>query len=69
MENNTYEIALQVAQAPTRNEPDTSGEVNFKYVFEALERVDYKDWVGCEYKPLGQSKDGLNWIKEYGYSF
>lgn len=60
---------FQVAQAPNRNEPNTAGEVNFKYVFKVLENIGYNDWVGCEYKPTNNSKDNLDWIKEYGYSF
>ena len=57
-----------MAQVPSRNEPDTPGEVNFRYVFEVVEEVGYRDWVGCEYKPLSTSKDGLGWIKRLGYS-
>ncbi|XP_055299237.1 putative hydroxypyruvate isomerase [Sitodiplosis mosellana] len=60
---------VQVAQAPQRNEPNAAGEVNFKYVFKVLETVGYNGWVGCEYKPTNNSKDNLEWIKEYGYTF
>lgn len=60
---------MQVAQAPNRNEPNTAGEINFKYVFKVLEDVGYNDWVGCEYKPTGNTKDNLQWIKDYGYTF
>lgn len=54
---------------PHRHEPDTPGEVNFKYVLQVLEEVGYKGWVGCEYKPSGGSAENLNWIKDWGYSF
>lgn len=60
---------VQVAQAPHRNEPNAAGEVNFKYVFEVLENLGYNDWIGCEYKPTQNSKDSLEWIAAYGYTF
>lgn len=62
-------ISIQVAQAPHRNEPSAPGEVNFKYVFEVLENLGYNDWIGCEYKPTKNSKDNLEWITAYGYTF
>ncbi|KAG5893635.1 hypothetical protein JTB14_015074 [Gonioctena quinquepunctata] len=59
---------IQIAQAPLRNEPDTGGEINYKYVLETLKKEGYDDWIGLEYKPLGNTKDGLKWIKAMGYS-
>uniref|UniRef100_A0A3P9KA79 Putative hydroxypyruvate isomerase n=1 Tax=Oryzias latipes TaxID=8090 RepID=A0A3P9KA79_ORYLA len=56
---------VQVAQVPGRNEPDSPGELNFKYLFNTLENLDYQGYVGCEYKPLGSTEGGLGWIKEY----
>lgn len=58
---------VQIAQAPGRNEPNSSGEVNLKYVLEELEKIGYSGWIGCEYKPLKATRDGLNWINEFGY--
>ncbi|KAJ8983437.1 hypothetical protein NQ317_013199 [Molorchus minor] len=59
---------VQIAQAPNRNEPNSYGEINYKYVLEVLEKEGYNDWVGLEYKPLGNTKEGLKWIQELGYS-
>ncbi|XP_075984403.1 hydroxypyruvate isomerase-like protein Gip [Anticarsia gemmatalis] len=59
---------VQIAQVPNRNEPDTAGEINYKYVLEQLENNGYNDWVGLEYKPLNNSKGGLGWVKSFGYS-
>jgi hydroxypyruvate isomerase len=56
---------VQIAAAPSRHEPD-EGEINYPYVFEALERLGYKGWVGCEYKPRTRTEDGLGWAKSYG---
>lgn len=58
---------VQIAQVPERNEPDTPGEINYKYVLEQLASKGYTDWIGLEYKPLNNSKEGLVWINNYGY--
>ncbi|KAL0819004.1 hypothetical protein ABMA28_008289 [Loxostege sticticalis] len=59
---------VQIAQVPNRNEPDTPGEINYKYVLEQLANNGYKDWIGLEYKPANGSKAGLKWINNYGFS-
>ncbi|CAH2054457.1 unnamed protein product, partial [Iphiclides podalirius] len=59
---------VQIAQVPHRNEPDTPGEINYKYILENLESNGYHDWIGLEYKPIGNSKDGLKWIINFGYT-
>ncbi|KAJ8945597.1 hypothetical protein NQ314_009120 [Rhamnusium bicolor] len=59
---------VQIAQAPNRNEPNSFGEINYKYVLETLQKEGYNDWIGLEYKPLGDTKDGLKWIEELGYN-
>lgn len=59
---------VQIAQVPMRNEPNTPGELNYKYILEELKKNGYKDWIGLEYKPAGDCKEGLKWIEEYGYS-
>ena len=56
---------VQVAAVPLRNEPET-GEVNFPFIFEEIDRLGYKGWIGCEYKPSGRTEDGLGWAKPYG---
>lgn len=57
---------VQIAQCPYRHEPDTDGEVNWKYVLKTLEEY-YDDYVGCEYRPKGGTAEGLKWIKDFGY--
>ncbi|CAG9567977.1 unnamed protein product [Danaus chrysippus] len=59
---------VQIAQVPSRNEPNSDGEINYKYILNHLERCGYSDWIGLEYKPAGNTKDGLKWIKEFGYA-
>ena len=56
---------LQCAAVPIRHEPD-DGEINYDYVFEAVDRLGYKGWIGCEYRPRGRTEDGLGWALQYG---
>jgi len=58
---------VQIAQAPNRNEPNSPGELNFKYILHELEKIGYDGLVGCEYKPLTTAGEGLTWINEFGY--
>lgn len=56
---------VQIAAVPTRGEPD-EGEINYPAVFEAIERLGYAGWIGCEYKPRTRTEDGLGWGRRYG---
>jgi len=56
---------LQCAAVPSRHEPD-EGEVNYQAVFEAVDRVGYKGWIGAEYRPRARTEDGLGWARRYG---
>ena len=58
---------IQIADNPGRNQPGT-GEVNYKFVLDELDRLGYQGWVGLEYKPLPNAAGSLGWIKEMGYS-
>ncbi len=55
----------QIAAVPSRGEPD-EGEINYPAVFEAMDRLGYAGWIGCEYKPRTRTADGLGWAKRYG---
>jgi hydroxypyruvate isomerase len=56
---------IQIAGVPERHEPDM-GEVNYLYLFDLLDRLGYDGWVGCEYRPLGDTLAGLGWARPYG---
>jgi hydroxypyruvate isomerase len=56
---------VQIAGVPERHEPDT-GEINYPYLFELMDRLGYAGWVGCEYLPAGKAEDGLGWAFRYG---
>ena len=51
---------IQLADNPGRNEPGT-GELNYPYLFAHLDRIGYRGWVGCEYKPAAGTEAGLGW--------
>ena len=52
---------IQLAGVPDRNEPDR-GEVNFPHLFRLVDELGYEGWIGCEYRPLGKTEDGLTWL-------
>ena len=52
---------IQIADNPGRHEPG-SGEINYPFLFELLDRLGYDGWVGCEYKPLTTTEAGLGWM-------
>lgn len=56
---------LQCAGVPVRHEPD-DGEINYPYVFAAVDRLGYKGWIGAEYRPRGRTESGLGWGAPYG---
>ncbi|MEX0693243.1 MAG: 2-oxo-tetronate isomerase [Rhodospirillales bacterium] len=54
-------VHVQIAGVPERHEPNT-GEVNYPYLFNLMDRLGYDGYVGCEYKPRGLTRDGLGWL-------
>lgn len=56
---------VQVAQVPDRGEPSSSGELDFTYLFQLLEDEGYQGFVGCEYRPRGDTVEGLSWLRSY----
>ena len=55
---------VQVASVPSRNEPDGE-ELNFPFLFAELDRLGYAGFVGCEYRPRGDTVEGLGWFAPY----
>jgi hydroxypyruvate isomerase len=56
---------VQIAGTPGRHEPDV-GEINYPYLFDLFDELGYAGWIGCEYRPKGDTKAGLGWAKRYG---
>lgn len=59
---------VQIAQCPDRGEPDTPGELNYKYIFSVLDNFGYTGFIGLEYKPNDTTTQGLKWINNFGYN-
>jgi hydroxypyruvate isomerase len=55
---------VQIADNPGRNEPGT-GEINYPWLLSRLDALGYQGWVGCEYKPAGETAAGLGWAEPY----
>jgi len=56
---------IQIASVPERQEPD-GGELAYPYLFNLLDELGYRGWVGCEYRPrlgavAGGTCAGLAW--------
>jgi hydroxypyruvate isomerase len=65
IKSNLSQIAhMQLADNPGRNEPGT-GEINYTFLFDYIDRLGYDGWIGCEYKPASTTINGLGWIKPY----
>lgn len=56
---------IQIADVPTRHEPGT-GEIGWEHVFRTIDALGYTGWVGCEYRPAGDTVVGLSWRRRYG---
>ncbi|MBX9701885.1 MAG: hydroxypyruvate isomerase family protein [Acetobacteraceae bacterium] len=55
---------MQVADTPGRHEPGT-GEVNWPFVFDRIDALGFRGWIGCEYRPKGVTEEGLGWFGPY----
>jgi hydroxypyruvate isomerase len=55
---------FQIAGVPDRHEPDT-GEVNYSYLFDLIDGLDYEGFIGCEYIPAAGTSQGLNWFAKW----
>ena len=55
---------IQIADNPGRHEPGT-GEINYPFLFEHVERSGYAGWIGCEYIPLAKTSEGLGWWRRH----
>ena len=56
---------VQIAGNPGRHEPDV-GEINYPFLFDLFDEIGYVGWIGCEYRPKGETTAGLGWAERYG---
>jgi len=57
---------IQIADNPGRHQPGT-GEINYPFLFQELDRLGYQGVVGLEYVPQPETVQSLAWITQYGY--
>lgn len=57
---------VQIAAVPERHEPGT-GELDDGRVLRALDALGYRGFVGCEYRPAGDTFAGLKWRGALGF--
>jgi len=55
---------MQLADNPGRNEPGT-GEINYGFLLAHIDRIGYRGWIGCEYKPKTTTEASLGWARAY----
>jgi hydroxypyruvate isomerase len=55
---------IQIADVPDRNEPGT-GEINFPWLLQHIDRLGYQGWIGAEYIPKADTVEGLKWAAPY----
>ncbi len=55
---------MQLADNPGRHEPGT-GEINYPFLFNFIDGLGYRGWIGCEYKPASDTLAGLGWMTAY----
>jgi hydroxypyruvate isomerase len=58
---------IQIADNPGRHQPGT-GEINYRFLFDFIDKTGYTGYIGLEYVPQGTTEQSLSWIKEYGFS-
>ena len=44
--------------------------MNYPFLFQVIDDLNYDGWVGCEYRPHGShngaTKESLEWVKGFG---
>ncbi len=56
---------IQIANPPDRREPG-NGELDYGFLLGRLDQLGYAGWVGCEYRPAGDTLASLAWIRPWG---
>lgn len=55
---------MQISDVPDRHEPGT-GEINFPFLFDWIDRIGYSGWIGAEYIPSANTEASLAWARPY----
>jgi len=57
---------IQIADTPGRHQPGT-GEINYRFLLNSLDRIGYKGYVGLEYIPEPDTAASLGWLADLGF--
>ncbi len=57
---------IQIADNPGRHQPGT-GEINFPFLFQRLDELNYPGYVGLEYTPTTDTVGSLGWLRDHGF--
>ena len=55
---------IQIADDPGRHEPGT-GAIDFPALFERIDGLGYRGWIGAEYVPSAATEDTLGWARRW----
>ena len=55
---------IQFADTTNRWEPGT-GEINYAYVFDAIDNLGWQGWLAAEYTPSKRTEETLGWLEPY----
>ena len=55
---------IQIADTPGRHEPGT-GEIDYPFLLDHLDRIGYRGCIGCEYHPATTTEAGLGWARRW----
>lgn len=55
---------IQIADHPGRHQPGT-GEIAYGWLLGKIDALGYGGWVGCEYRPTGETAASLGWAASY----
>jgi hydroxypyruvate isomerase len=67
--NHISEIGhIQIADSPNRQEPGT-GEINYTFLLNELDRLGYNGFVGLEYRPSVDTPKSLEWFRVNNFHF
>jgi hydroxypyruvate isomerase len=58
---------IHIADNPGRHQPGT-GEIDYSFFLNELDRLGYQGYVGMEYVPVPDTVSSLGWIAEHGFS-
>ncbi|MEW5962897.1 MAG: 2-oxo-tetronate isomerase [Pseudomonadota bacterium] len=63
-----YTRHYQIAAPRDRGEPEEGGELDLRAAFADIDAGGYAGWIGCEYRPRGDTRAGLEWFRRLGLS-